>query len=149
MKANLFIGVVAVSLIANAAIGQDIPQSQVPSVIVNNFQQTFPNAFDVEWEMEGDVYEVDFETGLTGTDHSAWFDRAGSLTGHKEEISKSDLPEKVLTKLGKDFIGYRIDDAKKITRGDRLTFKVELESSGEEWKVVIDAGGNVLSKVVD
>ena len=40
---------------------QDIPKSQVPSVIVNNFKKEFPKANDIEWEMQGDLYNVDFK----------------------------------------------------------------------------------------
>ncbi len=149
MKKTFLIGAFALSFIASSAFGQDIPQSQVPSLIVNSFQQTFSKAFDVEWELKGDLYKVEFETGLLGTDHDAWYDKTGKLVRHKEEISKSDLPQKILAKINSDFSGYRIDDVKKITEGSKVTYSLELKTFTEEWKVAFDENGNLLSKVAD
>ncbi|MCZ2443728.1 MAG: PepSY-like domain-containing protein [Flavobacteriales bacterium] len=149
MKKVILISSFAFTCFANTAFGQDIPQSQVPSVIVNNFQQTFPKAFDVDWELKGDNYKVEFETGLLGADHEAWYDKAGKLVQHKEEISKSDLPQKVLTKISSDFSSYRVEDVKKITEGNKVTYTLELKTLTEEWKVAFDSNGNVLSKVAD
>lgn len=149
MKRAFLIGSFALALFANTAFGQDIPQSQVPSVIVNNFQQTFPKAYDIEWELDGENYKVEFETGLLGTDHDVWYDKTGKLVRHKEEISKSDLPQKVLAKINSDFSGYRVDDVKKITEGKKTTYTLELKTFSEEWKVAFDNEGNILSKVAD
>ncbi len=135
--------------LANTAFGQDIPQNRVPSLIVNKFQQSFPKASDVEWELDGENYKVEFETGLLGTDHNVWYDKTGKLVRHKEEISQSDLPQKVLVKINSDFSSYRIDDVKKITEGSKVTYTLELKNFTEEWKVAFDSEGTVLSIVAD
>ncbi len=149
MKKSILIGAFVLKFFANTAFGQDIPQSQVPSVVVNNFQQTFPKAFDVEWEIDGENYKVEFETGLLGRDHDVWYDKTGKLIRHKEEISKSDLPQKVLAAINGDFSSYRVDDLKRNTEGDKVTYMLELKTFTEEWKVAFDAEGNVLSKIAD
>lgn len=149
MKKIILIVSFAFTCFANTAFGQDIPQSQVPSVIVNNFQQTFPKAFDVEWELKGETYKVEFETGLLGTDHKVWYDKTGKLVRHKEDISKSDLPQKVLAKINSDYRSYFVSDVKKITEGSKVTYTLELKTFTEEWKVAFDTEGNVLSKVAD
>ncbi len=149
MKRFFLIGSFALSFFANTAWGQDIPQNQVPSLILNNFQQSFPKAFDVEWELRGENYEVEFETGLPGRDHNAWYDKTGKLSRHKEEISKSDLPGKVLAKINNDFNAYRVEDVEKITESNKAIYTLELNSFTEEWKVAFDAEGNVLSKIAD
>jgi hypothetical protein len=149
MKKIAIIASFACICFAQTVFGQDIPQSQVPSVIVNNFQQAFPKAYDVDWEMDGEYYKVEFETGLLGSDHDVWYDKAGKLIRHKEEISKSELPQKVLDKIKSEFGAYRVDDVKKITEGTTATYTVELKKMGEEWKVAFDSEGNVLSKLAD
>lgn len=149
MKRVFLIGSFALVLFANTATAQDLQQSQVPSLVVNSFQKTFPKAFDVEWELDGENYKVEFETGLLGTDHDAWYNKTGKLIRHKEEISKSELPQKVLAKINSDFNGYRVEDVKKITEGDKATYTLELKTISEEWKVAFDSEGNVLSKVAD
>lgn len=149
MKRIALIASFAFTCFATTVFGQDIPQSQVPSVIVNNFQQTFPKANDIEWALDGEQYKVEFETGLPGIDHDVWFDKTGKVTRHKEEISKSDLPKKVLEKINGEYSSYRVDDVKKISEGDKATYTLELKKLTEEWKVAFDSEGNVLSKLAD
>jgi len=149
MKRSILIGFVALLFNANVSLGQDIPQNQVPSLVINNFHKSFPKAADAEWEQQGDLYKVEFETGLLSIDHDAWYDKAGKLTEHKEEISKGDLPQKVLTTIKRDFNDYRIDDVKKITKGNSIAYTLELKSFTEELKVAFDGNGNVLSKALD
>lgn len=149
MKRSRLIAAFALAFALNATFGQDIPKSQVPSLIVNNFQQAFPKAADVEWKMDGEIYKAEFETGLPGIDHDAWFDKTGKLVRHREEISKSKLPKKVLAKIKADFSGYRMDDVRRITEGSKVTYALELKKLKEEWKVAFDTEGNVLSKVAD
>lgn len=149
MKKVFLMGAFAVALFTNTACGQNVPKNQVPSVVVNNFKQAFPKAFDVEWEIYGENYKVEFDTGLNGTDHDAVYDKTGKLVYHKEEISKSDLPQKVSAKISSDFGAYKVEDLKKITEGNKVTYILEVESATEEWKVTFDAEGNMLGKVAD
>jgi hypothetical protein len=148
MKKVILVASFAFACIANTAFGQDIPQNQVPSVIVNKFQNTFPKAYDVEWEMDGENYKVEFETGF-GTDHELWFNKTSKLIRHKEAISKSNLPQKVLNKINTVFRDYRVEDVKKITEANKVTYKLELKTITEEWKVVFDSNGTILSKIAD
>lgn len=149
MRNTILITSLALFCFANTIFGQDIPQSQVPSIVLNNFQQSFPKAFDVEWKLKGEQYKVEFETGLLGADHEAWYDKLGKLVRYKEEISKSNLPQKVLAKINGDFSAYRVEDVKKITEDNKETYTLELKTFTEEWKVVFDSAGNVLSKIAD
>lgn len=128
---------------------QDIAQSQVPSVIVNKFHKQFPKATDIEWEMDGFLYNVDFEIGWN-TDHEIWYDAEGKIVKHKEDISKSELPETVSKGIQTNFNGYTIDDLERITDNGNVFYKMELNSLlKEDWDVVMDADGKVLSKIAD
>jgi len=149
MKRTIFFSTLIVALSFITVSAQDIPKSQVPAVVMNSFQQIFPKATDMDWELKGDVYEVEFETGLLGTDHEAWFNNNRKLIKHKEDISKRDLKKTVMTKLNKDFPGYRIDDVEKITEGQKVTYTLEAKKGFDEWKIAIDAQGKVLSKIAD
>lgn len=146
---SLVLSLFALLFFAGIAVAQDIPQSQVPSVVVNAFQKSFPKVYDVEWERDGNYYKVEFETGLIGLDHDVWYDETGKMIRHKEEISRRDLPQAVTAAINRDFAGYRVDDVAKITEGDAVTYTLEVKKAYEEWKVAIDAGGNVLHKMAD
>jgi len=118
-------------------------------VILNHFQKSFPKAADIDWEIKGNYYEVEFETGFLGDDHKILYSRDGKLVRHEEEISKSNLPKTVLASIKRSFNGYRTDDIKKITEGGKVIYNVELKSNSQEWKVVFDAQGRILQKKED
>lgn len=149
MKKHFIFGLAAAIFFTSAAVAQDIPQSQVPTGVVSNFQKAFPDAMDVEWEMDGNLYKVEFEIGMRKLDHDAWYDDAGQLLKHQEEISKNSLPKQVTAGVKQEFKGYRIEDVERITEGDKVTYKLEVKSRTEEWKLTLDSNGTVLTKVAD
>ncbi|MCE7055466.1 PepSY-like domain-containing protein [Algoriphagus sp. AGSA1] len=148
MKTQITLISTALTLICIATFAQDIHPSEVPSIVVNNFKKEFPRASDIEWELDGNNYKVDFEIGW-GTDHETWYDTAGNMLKHEEEIPKSNLPNEVIFKINSDFKDLRIDGSKKITQGTEVTYQVELENLIEEWKVIFSSTGEVLHKIED
>ena len=146
---NLILTISILSLSFNHISAQNIHQNEVPSVILNNFQKSFPKAADTDWEIKGNLYEVEFETGFLGDDHKVLYSRDGKLVRHEEEISKSNLPKTVLTSIKKSFNGYRTDDIKKITEAGKVIYNIELKNISQEWKVVFDAQGKILQKRED
>lgn len=149
MKKVVLIGLFVGNFTVNMTFAQVINHSQVPSVIINHFQQKFIKVSDVEWEMEGENYKVDFETGTLGTDHTVWYGKTGEIIKHKQDISKSNLPQNVQKTLESNFKGYRVEDVEKITEGNTVTYNLELKSFTEEWKVVINSEGKMLNKIAD
>jgi len=149
-KINLIVAA-SLMLASNISFGQELPKSKVPSAVVNSFQKSFPKTHDVEWELNGDQYKVEFETGLSD-DHNAWFDNAGKLVKHEQEISESKLPTEVLATIKSDFKGYKIDDVKKITVDNKVIYAVELDSlmaKNHDVKVTFDAAGKILAQTAD
>lgn len=146
---NLILTISILGLSITNISAQDIRQSEVPSVILNHFQKSFPKAADIDWEIKGNYYEVEFETGFLGDDHKILYSRDGKLVRHEEEISKSNLPKTVLASIKRSFNGYRTDNIKKITEGGKVIYNVELKNNSQEWKVVFDAQGRILQKKED
>jgi uncharacterized membrane protein YkoI len=128
---------------AGTTFGQDIPESQVPSVILNNFKKQFSEASDIEWEKKGDLYNVEFEIGWF-TDYEAWFNADGKMTRYTQEITDKDFPKAVSNAIKKQYSGYRIDDVKKIVENGVETYKVELEKGHEEIDVLFSKDGKVI-----
>ena len=137
------------SLFISTALAQKIHKSKVPSLVINSFHQQFPRAYDVEWKMEQNIYKVEFETGIRGHDHTVWYDPSGKIIRHKEEMTKHQLPDAVLSKLNAEYKNYRISDVKKITEGNKILYTLELKKAYEEWKISIDSDGTILSKIPD
>lgn len=143
MKTYIIPLITLMLLTCGASFAQDIPQSEVPDVVIRNFNEKFPKASDVEWELREGLYEVDFDMGLF-SDHDAWYDASGNLTRHKEEISKRDLPKAVGDAIAAQYADFRIDDVDKLTEGGTVSYKVELEKGSEDRKVRFSENGTVI-----
>lgn len=128
---------------AGTIFAQEMSETQVPSVIVNNFKKEFPKANDVEWERQGDQYNVDFEIGRY-KDYEAWFTASGMLIRYTEEISEGDLPKAVKDAVKNKYKGYRIDDAKKIIENGVETYNVEIEKGNDERDLIFSKNGDFI-----
>lgn len=139
---------VASALIINTTTkAQELQPPQVPAPVQSVFAKAFPHAMDVDWDLKGTQYKVEFETGLLFTDHEAWYDADGHLLRHEEEISASDLPAAVTSAIATEFPGYRTDDVERITIDGNVSYVVELKQKGSpEWKVAYDGTGKQLQK---
>lgn len=149
MKTMLTIICAAALLTGNPLHAQRLDPAQLPAPVAAAFTKAFPKAMDIEWKQKGEQYKVEFETGLFRDDHEAWYDAAGKLLRHEEEVSASDLPEAVKAAIAKEFPGYRTDDVKRIEADGATTWIVELQNGSEEWKVAYDAAGVQLRKQAD
>ena len=126
---------------------QEIPQSQVPSVVLNAFQGKFSNATDVEWESKNELYKAEFEVDKRG--HDVWIDKTGKITKHKKDFPKKDLPQAVQQQLTSEFKAYKLDDADKIEMDGKIFYQVELDGTSDDRKVLFSADGKVQENTVD
>ncbi len=146
---NLILTISVLCLSFNHISAQDIHQNEVPSVILNQFQKNFPKASDIDWEIKGNLYEVEFETGFLGDDHKILYSRDGKMVRHDEEISKNKLPKTVLGTINKYYAGYKVDDVKRIFKNGKTIYKAELKNHSIEWKIFFDSQGRILQKKED
>ena len=128
---------------------QEINQNNVPAVVVTSFQQHFEKASDVEWKKKGNLYEVEFETGVLRSDHEVCIDSLGVIVSHRQDLAESDLPEQVKAVVSQNFPGFRIEDIEKMEKGKTVYYELELEKRFEEWKVIISQEGKILEKAAD
>ncbi len=113
-----------------------------------SFEQTYPNAEDVEWEMEGESYKVEFE--IDREDHEIWYASDGNTAKMEKEISDSDLPQAIHSAISYTYEGYTIDGIDMIEENGVATYEVELEKSGDDdKKVLFDTDGKVLNEMND
>lgn len=144
--------VITTLLISAFALGlsaQKIFPEQVPSVIINKFNHDYPKARDIEWELKGNNYEVEFELGLADKDYEILYSPSGEVLRIEQEISASDLPEVVNQKVMTEFPGHRMKDVKKIVEEGRTVYKLEAKSNRTEWELVVDEKGNIIHKMQD
>jgi hypothetical protein len=144
MKTLLVLFYIAGITLANA---QSIPQTEVPSVVLNAFQQKYSNAKDVEWENKGETYKAEFEVGSRG--HDVWIDKSGKITKHKEDFPKKELPQAIQQQISTEFKAYKLDDADKIEMDGKVFYQVELDGTSDDRKVLFTADGKVQENNVD
>jgi len=148
MKKKILILAALVAFFSTAQ-AQGIAMSQVPSVILNEFNKQFSKARDLDWELDNDLFEVEFETQW-GRKHTAFYDLTGNLVRHEEELAEGELPDAIRKSLTKDFAGYSIDEAICITEKGVKFYQLDLEALlKQDWEVVFDDEGNLKSKLAD
>ncbi len=118
-------------------------------MIKNNFGAAYPKSTDVEWERDGELYQVEFETA-EGVDHEIWYDAYVNIRREEVDISTAELPAAVRRTVAADFAGYTIDDAKRVVTPEGESYQMDLEALlKEDWVVTFTADGRLLSKVED
>lgn len=138
MKKLIFL--IGFFFIAWALSAQDIAQKDVPSVVLNSFQQQFAKADDVEWEKENGQFVVEFE--MDKADHKAWLDSTGKLVMHGSAVSEKEMPEAVKAAIKRDYAAYDLDDIYKIEDNNAARYAAELEKGKDEMTIVYRADGS-------
>lgn len=117
---------------------EDDFRADVPSVVLNAFQSNYPKASDVEWEMLGDDYQVDFE--IERVDYEAIFSAEGDMLKYKYEISSTELPEAVKKAITANYANYQIDDTDILVINKDLYYQVELDGKPDKHLVLNEDG---------
>lgn len=144
MKKVMFL--TAFLAIAVLGYGQDIRAGQVPSVVLNSFEKTYPKAAKVEWELQGSQYNVEFKLGWV--EHEVWMDAQGKIIKHKREILESEIPDLVLKTIKRDFTSYHIDDCAVYEVEKQTFYKIELKKQNVDRTVFIDSSGKITDRIL-
>lgn len=124
---------------------QDIPQADIPAPVLKSFQTQFPTATKADWEMDGELYKVDFEIGKR--EHDLWIDKSGGIKKHKEDFPKSKLPAAIGEKLKSEFSAYTIDDVDKIEQDEKVFYRVKLKDATGEREIWFNSDGAIQTGV--
>lgn len=125
---------------------QDIPESEVPSVILTRFQKDNPNVSDVEWEMKKNgQYTVEFETGLFN-EHEIAYNADGKRAKTEKDIPERDLPQAVKDAIKRDFAAFNVDETKEIDEDGNLSYLVELDGEPRDKEVIFDRNGKIVEQ---
>lgn len=128
------------TLATGAAFATTTPQNQPPQAVLQAFQKAFPNAEDVDWELEGDRYEAEFEQG--DMEQSATFSATGQLIETETEIAVSELPAAIRDYISANYKGKKIREAARIvTPTGAVTYEAEVN----RHDLMFDASGKFLT----
>ena len=120
----------------------------IPERVKKAFAAKYPNVKNVKWDLEKQgQYEAEFKLAKVKT--SVLIDENGSVLEVENEINKKELPQAVQNTLKTDFSGYEIEEMEKVEANGVVTYEMDAEQGKEEFELVFDVNGKLLSKEVE
>lgn len=142
MKALLIMAGVFIFGLARA---QKIKESELPAEVKEGFAKKYPGTKAEKWEKEGADYEAEFD--LNKLESSAVFDANGTFKELEQEIKIAELPAGVADYCAKNFAGYKLAEAEKITDASgKIVFEAEMRKGKEHFDALFDNSGSFIKK---
>ncbi len=146
MKKSMFI--LALGFGVSCANAQKLKEADVPAAVKSTFTKQYSTAKVDKWDKEDANYEVSFE--YNKVEMSLLMDASGKVLENEAEIETSELPKSVTDYVAKNYAGYKLDEAAKITdAAGVVTFEAEMKKGKEEFDAVFDSSGTFIKKVVE
>ncbi len=121
-------------------------KAEVPEKVLTSFENMFPSAVDVEWEMENEnEWEAEFE--MDGKESSACFTIGGIWVETEYEIES--LPETIETILNETYPGFKISEIEIIETPDFKGYEIEMVKGEEEIEILVTSDGEVIEVEID
>ena len=132
----------------NYVSAQKLKESEVPKNVISAFQAKFKGAKVKKWEKENDKFEVEFD--FNKNEMSADFSADGKLLESEQEIKTSELSKTITDYITKNYAGYKLGEAAKITGADgKISFEAEVSKGKEKMDLIFDDKGNFIKKNVE
>lgn len=139
------ISTIALCLGFTIANAQDVKEAEVPANVKKGFSTKYPGSKVDQWEKEGTEYEAEFH--LNKVESSAVFSAEGNFKELEQEIKTTVLPKAATDYCTKNYVGYKLSEAAKITdAAGKVTFEAEMEKGKEHFDVIFDDKGNFIKK---
>ena len=130
------------AMITSLTFAQKLQEKDVPAPVKTAFQKNFPQAKVEKWEKEGINFEAEFE--LNKSEQSVLFDAQGDIIETEIEIEISELPNRILDYVKKNYIGQSVKEAAKITdTKGTLTYEVEIKG----MDLLFDSNGKFIKEI--
>lgn len=120
---------------------QDIPESKVPSVVINSVQARVPDVDKLEWEKQEGRYEAEYDIN-DSTEKSILVDGTGKILMTKQNVPRAALPVQVTEAIGRDYKMYRMNEVEKLEVNGNIYYQLELSEKGlKDLQLVFTADG--------
>ena len=151
LKRYMFIALpVAIVAIAGAVVSQEqsLKKNDVPKVILDQFQKSYPKATVKGYAKETDAgkiaYEIESTEGATHRDVS--YNADGSVIAIEESMAFADMPEAVRTNVKKEYAKSKISTCEKVTEGDVVHYELIVKTGKKNQELVYNADGTMVKK---
>lgn len=138
--------VLLVALFSVFVISCNQQKVNIPEKVQASFEELFPAATEVEWEME-DENEWEAEFKMDGKEASACFTIEGEWIETEYELKS--LPETIETILMETYPGFEIDEIEIVESPDFNGYEVGLKKEDEKIEVMVTNEGEVLEAEIE
>lgn len=129
-------------LLLGNVVAQNINQSNVPAVVLNEFQLKFPNAENVSWKLNKGNYLVYYK--VNNKDNRLTLDNKGKTLKHQQDLYFSEIPKKVLEAIESKVTYFDIEDADRYENQGKIEYHLDFKHNGEDYHFRIDEKGRIL-----
>lgn len=133
--------ILLVALFSVFGISCDQQKNDIPEKVQASFEEMFPTASEVEWEIENkNEWEAEFE--MDGKEASACFTNEGEWIETEYEIES--LPETIETILNETYPGFEIDEIEIVESPEFNGFEIDLKNGEKEIEILVNDNGEVI-----
>lgn len=143
---RMLISIVVLLITVNA-----FAQSRPTKKVRNAFTEKYQTAEIIRWENETERNRVTLWKAFFKQDDIlsvAWYDPKAHWIQTKTEISKDELPEAVLKKIGDNYYQYKIVIAARFINPEEEGYEVFLSSEMDGFNVQFSKEGDVLNRTI-
>ena len=149
---RLVVVISAAALLMATAACEKYEAGRPSKDVRSEFARMYPDAWDVEWEYQGQMWEVTFETGsrLNGTEREAWYDMSGSWVRTVTDVFLSSVPQNIRDYLLSSEFGsgqFTDNDAEYYQTPDGNFYRFDIRVDGKEINVDVTESGKVSQSV--
>lgn len=146
---QVLLALIAVASVVSISSCEKYEDGRPEKGVINEFNDMYPDAHDIDWDRTYDGWEVSFETGRhqNEVDHTAWYDLEGNWIQTVSEILIVNVPEHIRSILAADPVYgsavFEDDDVDYVQRPDEEFYIFDLYLDGREVDVKVYADGTV------
>lgn len=139
------IAIIALCFSYSVTKAQEVKEAEVPTKVKEAFAKKYTGSKAQEWIKEDADYEVEFN--LNKVESSAVFTADGTFKELEQEIKIAALPKTASDYCTKNYAGWKLDEAAKITDAAGVVqFEAEMKKGKEYFDVIFDDKGNFVKK---
>ena len=127
----------------------DILYNNIPDKAIANLNQLYPDARQIEWDVEKDYFVADFHDGKHEVE--AWFDQTGAWIMSETDITYNELPKAVIDSFESGlYASWRIDDVDLLEQSGRGNIYIlDAELGEQEMTLHYSENGDLINEVPD
>ena len=123
---------------------QDVKNEEIPKNLKSQFEKEYPNATEIEWEKENNLFNVEFD--IDEKEQEIWYDDSGNIIKTEHELEEAELPEAIRSKIKSSYSAFKIDDIEMKKENDEVTYEIELRKGWKGKTLMFNESGANIQK---